>query len=80
MSYTYSASVACTGGNRTIPHTVSAAGGNSYAYDCNGNMTQRVVGGAYNLAYDAENRLTTVSGGTTASFDYDGDGKRVKGT
>jgi hypothetical protein len=80
VSYTYSASVSCTAGNRTIPHAVSAAGGNSYSYDCNGNMTQRAVGSAYNLAYDAENRLTTVSGGTTANFVYDGDGKRVKGT
>jgi RHS repeat-associated protein len=29
-------------------------------------------------AYDAENRLTTVSGATNASFTYDGDGNRVK--
>ena len=28
----------------------------------------------YNLTYDAENRLTSVSGAATASFVYDGDG------
>jgi RHS repeat-associated protein len=34
----------------------------------------------YNLSYDAENRLTTVSGAATATFVYDGDGNRVKET
>lgn len=34
----------------------------------------------YNLSYDAENRLTGVSGAATATFVYDGDGKRVKAT
>ena len=43
-------------------------------------MTQRVAGGAYNLGYDAENRLTSVSGAAAATFAYDGDGKRVKAT
>jgi YD repeat-containing protein len=44
-------------------------------------VTTRVVGGAgYTLTYDAENRLTAVSGGATASFVYDGDGNRVKAT
>jgi len=42
-------------------------------------MTQR-NSGAYMLGYDTENRLTSVSGGATASFAYDGDGNRVKGT
>jgi RHS repeat-associated protein len=32
------------------------------------------------LSYDGENRLTSVSGYATATFVYDGDGKRVKGT
>ena len=45
-------------------------------------MTVRNYGGGvvYNLAYDAENRLTGVSGAVSASFTYDGDGNRVKGT
>jgi len=34
----------------------------------------------YTLTYDAENHLTAVSGAATASFTYDGDGNRVKGT
>ena len=34
----------------------------------------------YHLTYDAENRLVSVSGGTSATFYYDGDGNRVKGT
>jgi RHS repeat-associated protein len=81
VSYTYNAQVNCTGGNRTIPHAVSGAGGNSYIYDCNGNQVTRTIGtNTYNLIYDAENRLTAVSGATTASFVYDGDGNRVKGT
>jgi hypothetical protein len=34
----------------------------------------------FNLSYDAENRLASVSGGALATFVYDGDGQRVKGT
>jgi RHS repeat-associated protein len=44
-------------------------------------MTQRVISGnAIDLTYDAENHLTGVSGAATATFVYDGDGNRVKGT
>jgi hypothetical protein len=43
-------------------------------------MITRNVGTSYTYNYDAENRLASVSGGTTASFVYDGDGARVKGT
>jgi RHS repeat-associated protein len=44
-------------------------------------MQTRTYGGTtYTLSYDAENRLTAVSGGATATFVYDGDGNRVKGT
>ncbi|MGB4801370.1 MAG: hypothetical protein WBV59_01850 [Anaerolineae bacterium] len=32
------------------------------------------------MTYDAENRLTAMSGGVTASYVYDGDGNRVKET
>ena len=32
------------------------------------------------LTYDAENRLTAMAGGVTASYVYDGDGQRVKET
>jgi RHS repeat-associated protein len=64
------------------PHAVTQAGSNTYTYDCNGNMTQRIEGGTtYTQTFDAENRLitvTTTSGTTT--FVYDGDGNRVKKT
>jgi hypothetical protein len=44
-------------------------------------MTTRIVGGStFTLAYDHENRLVGVSGAAAASFVYDGDGQRVKGT
>ncbi len=58
------------------------AGVQKYWYDANGNMITRIVGATtYSLSYDAENRMTAVSGGgLSASFVYDGDGNRVKGT
>jgi len=44
-------------------------------------MTTRHVGSqTFNFAYDAENRLVTVSGSASASFVYDGDGARVVST
>jgi len=50
-------------------------------YDANGNMTLRLKDGArYFLAYDAESRLTSVSGTVSASFVYNGDGQRVTST
>jgi hypothetical protein len=50
-------------------------------YDANGNMILRLKDGArYFLAYDAENRLTSVSGTVSASFVYNGDGQRVAAT
>jgi RHS repeat-associated protein len=64
------------------PHAVTAAFGNSYAYDANGNQTSRTIGGvSYAFTYDYENRLIAISGGSvTASFVYDAEGNRVKGT
>jgi RHS repeat-associated protein len=54
VNYTYSAS---------HPHAVaSLSNANTYGYDANGNMTDRNVGTqAFDLAYDAENRLVSVS-------------------
>ena len=61
------------------PHAATAARGNSYAYDTNGNMTTRTEGSVtYNQGWDMENRLSTVTvNGQTTTFTYDGDGKRV---
>ncbi len=53
----------------------------SSGYDANGNMTMRLKDGArFFLAYDAENRLTSVSGTVSANFVYNGDGQRVIST
>jgi len=58
---------------------VVTAGVNAYCYDQNGNLRRRTLGNpVYNLSYDAENRLTGISGGVSGSFTYDGDGNRVK--
>ncbi len=65
------------------PHAVTAAFGQSYGYDGNGNQTTRTLGGVtYTLGYDYDNRLTEVRQGQTviARFAYDADGNRVKGT
>ncbi len=73
--------------NTTHKHAVaSTTAGWSFGYDNNGNMTARNEGAAFTYGYDAydevhrQNRLVSVSGGTNASFVYDGDGVRVKGT
>ena len=61
---------------------ISLGTANTYCYDPNGNRVKRKIGTpTYSLTYNAENKLTAVSGGTTpASFAYDGDGNRVQGT
>jgi len=59
-------------------------GGSAYAagYDKNGNMTSRLLQDkAYLMQWDAENRLTQIKQGSSVStFQYDGDGRRVKAT
>ncbi|MBC7260588.1 MAG: RHS repeat protein, partial [Chloroflexi bacterium] len=77
-SYTYPNS----GPGSVRPHAVSSlSNGWSYQYNANGSMTQRVVGGGtYVLTYNVENQLVGVSGPTTASFGYDGEGKMVTAT
>ncbi|MBK6563587.1 RHS repeat-associated core domain-containing protein, partial [Candidatus Amarobacter glycogenicus] len=62
-------------------HRGTAPGNQKYWYDQNGNATRRISGSQdITLSYDAENRLTAMSGGVTSSYVYDGDGKRVKET
>lgn len=66
------------GENGAGPHAVTKAGANTYTYDANGNMT---AGAGRTMAYDYENRLTSVETIThTVTFAYDGDGGRVKKT
>ncbi|MGB3220265.1 MAG: RHS repeat-associated core domain-containing protein, partial [Anaerolineae bacterium] len=72
--------------NGAHKHAVTHVGGTTagyqkYWYDANGNATRRINGSQdVTLTYDAENRLTAMSGGVTASYVYDGDGNRVKET
>ena len=59
---------------------VHAIKGPDYAYDANGNMTQRPN---YTLTWDHENRLVSVTGGgiySSEDYLYDADGMRVKKT
>jgi len=72
--------IAYTYGDTAHQHAVTATSdGRSFGYDANGNMTTRnILGGSYSLGYNAENRLTSINGGSTsARYVYDGDGKRV---
>jgi hypothetical protein len=74
----------CPAGALSKAHAATSMGSWAYCYDLNGNMNKRTYSGSpnavYNLTYDAENRLVSVSGAVTATFVYDGDGNRVKGT
>jgi YD repeat-containing protein len=58
-------------------------GTQKYWYDANGNVTKRIFGSdTYDLYYDAEGKMVSVKKNSVdyASFVYDGDGNRVKGT
>jgi RHS repeat-associated protein len=53
---------------------MTSAGGMSYGYDNNGNLTSR---GTDSFSWDAEDRMTSATvGGTTTTFAYNGDGLR----
>ena len=67
-TYTYPAS----GATSVRPHAVISAGGVSYSYDENGNMTFK---GSTQFIWDANNRLVNVGGVTYA---YDANDERVK--
>jgi RHS repeat-associated protein len=83
LSWTYDAwanrtnqttsSGACTESHPTIGANNQFTGA-PYTYDAAGNMT---ADGNHTYTYDAENRLTTVDGGATATYVYDAEGQRV---
>jgi RHS repeat-associated protein len=58
-----------------MPHAVKTANGKNYAYDANGSM---IVRDSQRFDYDAENRLTTVTGTNKITFfGYAGNGARL---
>jgi len=64
----------------THSQSLTQAGSNSYAYDQNGNMTSRTVGGViWTYSYNAENQLVTIKKNNQliSEYGYDGDGNRV---
>jgi RHS repeat-associated protein len=56
---------------------LASDGTSAYTYDFNGNTLTRT---GYGFGYDAENRLTTISGNETASYTYDYQGRRTSKT
>jgi RHS repeat-associated protein len=67
-----------TGGISTVYNADNAQtkfNGTALSYDANGNLTSD---GTNTYTWDARNDLTAITGGSTASFVYDGFGRRVK--
>ncbi|MGI8549913.1 MAG: hypothetical protein ACR2PL_03795 [Dehalococcoidia bacterium] len=55
-----------------------ASGSTSYGYDLSGNQTSKVSSGVRTTyAFDALNRLTGITGPTTTSYTFNGDGLRT---
>lgn len=77
-TYTY------PGNGQARPHAALTMGGNSYAYNLNGDMLTRTENGiSYTQQWDKENRLQVVTNTTAnpdiiSTFFYNGDGARVK--
>ncbi|HEX2328785.1 MAG TPA: RHS repeat-associated core domain-containing protein [Candidatus Angelobacter sp.] len=57
--------------------TTNRINGSGVAYDALGNMTND---GFHAYSYDAESRLAKVDGGSTATYVYDADSRRIKNT
>jgi RHS repeat-associated protein len=76
-------------GNRTAQNVT---GGTCYPFSAGANTNNQLIGYQYDSAgnllndgnhsytYDAENRVTQVDGGSTASYFYDADGQRLRKT
>ena len=58
------------------PHAVQSVGNMTFAYDANGNMTQKITNGTtLNIQWNEDNMPTQVGG---VQITYDGTGKRVR--
>jgi RHS repeat-associated protein len=56
--------------------TVTTSSGNTiYSYNGRGDLTSN---GSYTFGYNAADQLTSVSGGASATYQYDADGRRVQ--
>jgi RHS repeat-associated protein len=58
-------------------NTQNHLSGSTFQYDAAGNL---IADGSHTYTYDAENRLTKVDGGNTASYLYDATGRRSRKT
>jgi RHS repeat-associated protein len=67
--------LAFTGNNPSNPQNNNRMDG--YSYDTAGNLLND---GTHSYAYDAEDRITQVDGGSTSSYVYDAEGRRVRKT
>jgi RHS repeat-associated protein len=72
VDYTYPAA----GGTR--PHAPTAVGGNTYAWNANGDLASRTVSGRTETLTWSPERLLLAAG--SSSFVYDADGKRLQRT
>jgi RHS repeat-associated protein len=66
-----------SGGNLNLSYSGNNNRMDGYSYDAAGNL---LSDGLHNYTYDAENRPIAVDGGTTASYFYDAEGRRVQKT
>ncbi|HSR67645.1 MAG TPA: RHS repeat-associated core domain-containing protein [Acidobacteriota bacterium] len=74
-----------SGVNGTSATTCNLTPSQAFTYDNAGNLLTEPSDawtgrGAMTYAYDAESRIKSTSGGATATFGYDGQGRRVKKT
>jgi RHS repeat-associated protein len=63
--------------NQIVGAPANCTSANAWCYDAAGNLMNDSV---HTYTYDAENRLTKVDGGATASYVYDAAGRRVSQT
>jgi RHS repeat-associated protein len=67
----------CDAFNQPVGTNNNQFSNSSYQYDAAGNMLKD---GVHTYAYDAENRISAVDGGSTASYTYDAQGGRAAKT